>query len=176
MNAKDEYEGIVYEETQRFTQWWIRLLLGATVACVWFGFVQQIFFDRPFGNKPASNEAMIVIWLSVGVLLPLIFLSCNLQLQVRRDGFYYRFRPFQLKMNVIRFEEIQSYEAVTYRPILEYGGWGMRYGIHGRAYNISGNRGLRMKLTNGKRILFGSAKPEELKLSLDVMMGRYTKK
>ncbi len=60
-----------------------------------------------------------------------------------------------------------------YRPILEYGGWGIRYGLRGRAYNVSGNRGLRVELTNGKHILFGSAKPEELKLALDNMMGRF---
>lgn len=171
MKTLNEYEGIIFEETQRFTQWWIRFLIGASTIFVWYGFVQQIFFDRPFGSNPAPDKTMIVIWLAFGILLPVFMFSCKLQLQVRRDGFYYRFKPFHLKMHVIRFDEIRFYEAVTYRPIIEYGGWGLRYGIHGRAFNISGNRGLRIELMNGKRILFGSAQPEELKLNLDTMMG-----
>ena len=108
------YTDTLYNEKQYFTQWWPRLLIGAMVVFIWSGFVQQIFLGRPFGSNPAPDEIMLVIWLAFGILLPLLMFTSNLQLQVRRDGFYYRFRPFQLKMHVLRFEEMRSYEAVTY--------------------------------------------------------------
>jgi hypothetical protein len=60
--------------------------------------------------------------------------------------------------------EIVSWDARTYRPILEYGGWGIRYSPFGKgwAYNISGNQGVQLELMNGKRILIGSQRAEEL--------------
>jgi hypothetical protein len=57
---------------------------------------------------------------------------------------------------------VKSHEVITYSPLRDYGGWGIRYGSKGKAYNVSGNRGVRLELSNGKRLLFGSQRPEEL--------------
>ena len=50
----------------------------------------------------------------------------------------------------------------TYSPITEYGGWGIKWGSGGKAYNVSGNRGVQQEFTDGKRLLIGSQKPEQL--------------
>jgi hypothetical protein len=65
------------------------------------------------------------------------------------------------------FEAIQTYEAKTYRPLREYGGWGIRYGAAGKAYNVSGNLGVQLSLLSGRKIMLGSQKPEELVLAID---------
>jgi hypothetical protein len=39
---------------------------------------------------------------------------------------------------------------------MEYGGWGIKYGKMGKAYNVSGNRGVQLEFTDGKRLLIGS--------------------
>ena len=57
--------------------------------------------------------------------------------------------------------EIKSAKAVKYNPILDYGGWGIRYRFKTKAYNIKGNKGVRIYLKNGKNILFGSQKHKE---------------
>jgi hypothetical protein len=57
---------------------------------------------------------------------------------------------------------IEKYEVITYDPILDYGGWGIKYNRHGKAYNVSGNKGLQLYLKNGKRILIGTQKESEL--------------
>ena len=50
-----------------------------------------------------------------------------------------------------------------YRPILDYGGWGIRWGPgKGWAYNVSGNRGVQLELLDGKQLLIGSQNPEKL--------------
>ena len=38
----------------------------------------------------------------------------------------------------------------------------MRFGRRGRAYNVSGDRGVELTLANGKRVLIGSQRSEEL--------------
>jgi hypothetical protein len=62
----------------------------------------------------------------------------------------------------IPFRNIVRLEAVTYHPIREYGGWGIRIGSNGWAYNISGNRGVRLHYADGGEFLIGSQRPEEL--------------
>ena len=53
-------------------------------------------------------------------------------------------------------EEINGFDVQTYRPIRDYGVWGVRYGRKGKACNTSGNRGAQQELSNSKRILIGS--------------------
>ena len=85
-------------------------------------------------------------------------------------GLQYQFFPFHLKSYTIKLDEITSFEELTYSPIKDYGGWGIRYGFKGKAYNVSGNRGVKIYLKNGKNILFGSKKSHELALVLEQIM------
>ena len=56
-----------------------------------------------------------------------------------------------------------------YSPLLEYGGWGMRIGLFGKgkAWNISGDKGLQLEFTNQKKLLIGTNQPEELAATLE---------
>lgn len=45
---------------------------------------------------------------------------------------------------------------------LEYGGWGVRFGKGGKAFNVSGNRGLKLYLKSGRSLLIGTQKDKEL--------------
>ena len=84
--------------------------------------------------------------------------------EVRADGVAVRLIPFPTRL--IRFEEIASAEAVTYRPLREYGGWGLRFSRRGRAYSASGNRGVQLVLTDGRRVLIGSHRADELEAAI----------
>ena len=71
----------------------------------------------------------------------------------------------------VPIESIRSVEVVTYRPIAEYGFWGIRSGRDGeRALIARGNRGVRLELTDGSKLLIGSQKPELLAAALDRSM------
>ena len=67
---------------------------------------------------------------------------------------HYQFFPFHFKSHTIRIKDINSFKAMKYSPLKEYGGWGIRFGFKGKAYNVSGNKGVKLFLTNGKNILF----------------------
>ena len=59
-------------------------------------------------------------------------------------------------------------EVVSYRPLADYGGWGIRSGRDGeRVLNARGNRGVRLDLADGSRLLIGSQRPEALALALE---------
>lgn len=163
MEVKMEQGGeAAYREVQRLSQLWVWLLVVAGSAFAWYAFVYQVIVGSEVGNRRAPDWLVVIIWLLVGLGLPLLICSSRLVVEVRGDGLYFRYYPFHRRFHRIAFEEIAKVEARTYRPILEYGGWGIRWGRGGKAYNVSGKRGVQLELTNGSRILFGSQRADEL--------------
>ena len=66
---------------------------------------------------------------------------------------------------------MKQYEVRTYRPIREYGGYGIRYSSKGKAYNVSGDRGVQIELLNGERLLIGSQRADELWRAIQANVG-----
>lgn len=157
---------VIFREEQSFRQWWINAVVMGTAGFAWYAFFQQIILHKPLGKKPAPDWGMFLVWLLAGVGLPWLFLTARLVVEVRGDGLYYRYYPFHFRWHHLAAEDIREVELRTYRPLLEYGGWGIRWGLKGKAYNVSGNRGVRLRLRNGKRLLFGSRRAEELPAAL----------
>jgi len=63
----------------------------------------------------------------------------------------------------IPFREIRRAEAVTYSPLGEFGGWGIRAGMGGkRAWTVRGNRAVRLHLLDGTFFYLGSRRPGRL--------------
>jgi hypothetical protein len=63
--------------------------------------------------------------------------------------------------------EIRRVEPVTFRPLTDYGFWGVRTGRDGeRALIARGSRGVRIELADGSLLVIGSQRPEELTLAI----------
>jgi hypothetical protein len=69
---------------------------------------------------------------------------------------------------IVAIHTIRSVEMVNYRPIADYGFWGIRSGRDGeRAFIARGTRGVRLELIDGTRVLIGSQRAEALAAVLD---------
>ena len=145
--------GILFEERQRFRQLWLWLIiLSAT-----FVLLRSAQTDR--------FSLPLIVGFLVGVSLPVLFYLSELRVRVEPAGVFIRFFP--LARRKIAASDIVRCEARTYRPIREYGGWGVRYSWgHGMAYNVSGNRGVQLKLRDGKEVLIGSQQAEQLEAAI----------
>ncbi|MDD1675638.1 MAG: DUF6141 family protein [Methanomicrobiales archaeon] len=152
----------LYEETQRFHQVWILLFVGFITLITWYSFYQQIILGIPFGNNPGSDAVVAILFIVFGILLPVLFLVMRLEIQVTRTALWFRFFPFHLQWREVPSGAIAEAKAVRYRPLLEYGGWGIRLGRRGIAYNVSGDRGVQITLKGGKSFLLGSQRAEEM--------------
>lgn len=163
----DETE-IIYREEQRFALW-LRAVLVVSMA---FTVVFSILPLTQISPGQWRAETGQIILLSVtGVLLPIgiavLFCFLKLETQVRPDGLYVRFVPFHRKFKRFGVDDLSEYYARQYKPIREYGGWGIRCSIRsGRAYNVSGNKGLQLVFKDGKRLLIGSQRAEELEQAI----------
>ncbi len=153
---------VAFEETQYIRQvWWITLLLFGLTAFIWYGFIIQIFFGVPFGANPAPDWEMWLLWLIFGIGLPLLFYRSRLIVTVKADGLHLKFIPFTTRH--IPFEEIKKIQARRYNPIKEYGGWGIQGWSRKRmAYNVRGNLGVELTLSDGRQVMIGSQRPYEL--------------
>ena len=158
----DENGNVIFREEQRFRQVWMWGIVIIPSVIMWRGFILQLFYGIPAGNSPASDAVTIIAWVLIGLVLPLFIYVNRLITEVRRDDLYIRFFPYHMAFRKILWREIKSFEERTYRPLREYGGWGIRRGFGGWAYNVSGKRGVQLELMSGKRLLIGSQKPGEI--------------
>ncbi len=159
----------MFEERQQFRQPWLWLLVGGVFSAVfvllgWMAY-KQLVLGHPVGNHPMGDTGLVLLVAGVttfhlGILA--LFFHARLDVAVDGQAVRVRFRPFHRKERVFALATIVKVEAVTYRPIVDYGGWGIRRGRAGWAYNVSGNRGVRLAFEDGTALLIGSARPEEL--------------
>lgn len=153
---------LYFEEIQRFRQWWIWVLLTFLPLIFVWGIIQQAVFGIPFGSKPAPTSFLALMGL-IPLTMLFLFYSMNLKTKIDHNGISYKMFPFHFKFRQLNWDEIQEAYAREYRPLREYGGWGIKYrGKSGKAYNVSGNKGLQIVLKDGKKILLGTNKYEEL--------------
>ncbi|WMI67768.1 hypothetical protein [Mangrovimonas sp. YM274] len=147
-----------FNEHQKFTQWWLWLILIPIGALPLVGIYKQIILNEPFGDKPISNLGLIGFACFTFALLTLFFVM-KLTTKINKDGIEMRFFPFVKKTT--KWSDIKTAELINYGFV---GGWGIRlWTKYGTVYNMKGNKGLAIELLNGKKFLIGTQKETELK-------------
>ncbi len=150
-----------FREVQHFRQWWLWVPMLVGVGVLWWGFLQQVVGGQPWGSQPAPDALLWVLWLVVGVAMPLGFWFLRLVTEVDAKEVRVSFRPFP--WHVEPADRIDSHEAITYRPIRHYGGWGWRYGAsRGWCFTTRGTRGVYLEIHGARNLLIGSQRAEEL--------------
>ena len=156
-------EELLFTEKQQFRQWWLWILMLGITAFSLFSSYQTFL---AISKEKVEIERMIGMFIAIVTpLLPiLIFLVLKLETKITREGIYVRFFPLQLKFKFYNWEGLTKCYIRQYSALAEYGGWGLRLGLmgSGRAYNVSGNKGLQLETTNGKKLLIGTNKPDQL--------------
>jgi hypothetical protein len=62
----------------------------------------------------------------------------------------------------VPYDEILGVESVVYRPIAEFGGWGVRGFGKRKAWTARGDRAVKLTLSSGRELLIGSDNPQRL--------------
>ena len=153
---------IEFSETQRFRQVWIWAVMMFINIIFVYGFISQVILGIPFGNNPTSDAGFIPIFIFLFAINYLVWIV-RLDTRIDKNAITVRMFPFHLKFRIYEWKMIKNSEVRKYNPILEYGGWGLRGFIKNRALNVSGNMGLQLVFTNGKKLLIGTKKPDEIR-------------
>jgi hypothetical protein len=156
----------LFREEQRLWRAWLAVGFIPLVflACIFgFGIWQQIINGRPWGNRPMSDPLLVLVTI-FSLVIPggTMWLLYNMRLITIVDQRGIDLHMWPLRRRFIPFMEIRSAMARDYNPIAEYGGWGLRLGRKGWAYNMRGRRGVQLELSKGLPVLIGSQRVDEL--------------
>jgi hypothetical protein len=147
-----------YHEEQHFHGALMGLLLLVMVFVVAVTVVAVVF------SRPGDALLLAIAPVVVVLVASLISLS-RLDVDVTDQGVTIAFR-YLWPTRRIPFADIVSLEVRRYNPLLEYGGWGVRFGPKGWGYMTSGNEGVQLRLRKSLPVLIGSARPRELEAAI----------
>ncbi len=137
----------LFTEKQQFNQWWLWLLLAVSLA------VPAILLFKEASEKSGGFSGLIII-LSVIIL----FVVLRMTTVVTKENIQLTYFPFVNK--TINLADIETMKVINYGFV---GGWGIRFWTqYGTVYNVRGNKGLHIKFKNGKQLVIGTQKPQEL--------------
>ena len=106
------------------------------------------------------------VYLLIGAVLVLLAGLLTLKQTTSVDAHGVSVRFSFLYQTRIPLSEIVRAEAVTYRPVRDYGGWGIKGSRGHRALNTRGDQGVLLTRVDGSTLMIGSQKPRELLASL----------
>ena len=162
---------LIFREVQRFSLWFRLPFALCIPLLVWIA----VCPEKMVGVEPDSLASTWFVWvvvflIVVSIVISIIFIITKLETEVRPEGLYVRFFPIHTQYRKFTADSLSEYYVCKYRPVLEYGGWGIRYSSKGKAYNMSGNKGVQLILKSGKRLLIGSKRPQELAEAINAFM------
>ncbi len=145
-----------FKEEQKFTQWWLWIILIGVAVFPIYGVYKQIIQGLPFGDKPMSDVGLIIFAVfSLGLII--LFRLFKLTTKIDHNTIHNQFFPFSNR--VVNWQDVKWAEVITYSFV----GYGIRFSTkYGTVYNIKGNGRLALELKSGKKIIIGTQKKHEL--------------
>ena len=155
----------IFKEEQRFTQVWLIVMLAMSTL-VFLGILLKEYMTE--NSDLETLEFVLIISFYFACILPLFFFK--LITRIDEKGIYYRFFPFHRNLKLVSWTEITKAYLRKYDPISDYGGWGIKGGFSrkkGKAINISGDIGIQLELSSGKKLLIGTQNEADAKKVLE---------
>nr|WP_315151646.1 hypothetical protein [uncultured Flavobacterium sp.] len=150
-----------FKEKQKFTQWWLWLLLIGIGVFQVYGIFSQLIKGENFGDKPMSDTGLIIFTL---IPFGIIILFWYMKLETEIDETEIRIKFIPLAKKTFRWEDIRAATVVEYKFV----GYGIRlFTSYGTVYNTKGNMGLAIELKSGEKILIGTQKASELSQKIE---------
>jgi hypothetical protein len=153
----------LYEERAGWA-WWVHPLILLTLIAAVIPLMH--FAEGNIGNGPNQMPLWAaVLSLSIGLGIPGAIYSLMGQLRTRitHEHIDIRWGYLEVIKKKIPLADVEKAEPVTYSPLAEFGGWGIRAGMKKkRAWTVRGNRALVLHLKDGTRFYLGSDKPDRM--------------
>ncbi|MDF1518647.1 MAG: hypothetical protein RQ864_00350 [Lutibacter sp.] len=165
----------IFIEEQKFTQIWLFISLAIVFV------VAAIPIVKDWDTISQGNIGEILNNLGGFLVIIFIFALFNyfkLKTRIDEKGVYYQYLPFHFSYRFIPWDEIDKSYVRNYNAIFEYGGWGLKFSFRknrGKSFTVKGNIGLQLLLTNGKHLLIGTQKKEEIQRTIDTYQDKIGK-
>lgn len=142
-----------YHERTPWESWVDLIYCGAIVSCAYSVFVTS-------GGGIPFRVAVVAAILAAGWGLRVMLGGLTVLVQDTRIVMY--LGTVKLVRKMVPFDSIVSLESVRYRPLVEFGGWGVRGAGKKKAWTARGDRAVVIGLNEGRRLYVGSDHPKRL--------------
>ncbi len=114
-------------------------------------------------SETDQKEGIIGLIFVLFIMTTAMVFIFNLKLTTRIDsnGIHFRYFPF-IKWRSIPKAQIRSAEVISFSPLTDHGGWGIKGNSSTKAYTVIGDKGLKLDINEKKKIVIGTQKPKEL--------------
>jgi hypothetical protein len=151
----------LFREEQYF-DWRVYAMIASVEGFTGMGFLHQSTWSR---------ELLLGLVIGTGLLLFLAVFVLRMTTEVTPTDVRVWFGWVPFYRRVVPLGDIRRIEPAAFRPIADYGFWGVRSGRDGeRALIARGNRGVRLELADGSLLVIGSQRAEELAQALQSNM------
>jgi|SRR5690606_5898190 len=145
----------VFVEKQRFNQWWLYAIYILVLVVLIAGIYKN---SDGFTN---FHSPVLVLMLLVASIPMGFILYMQLETRIDNEGITVKFIPLGFSKKFFSWKEIDKCFLRKYKPLVEYGGYGIRGIGRKKAYNVSGNIGIQIVTRDNKSFLIGTMQPEE---------------
>jgi len=159
-----------FHEIQRFNKWWHYLIAGVPVLLV---IVTGTALYIDLHNKQSFSAPLVLLLAGIILLAVLLtfawFLYLKLETVIDAQGITVRFHGIPFCKRHIAWPEIKTISVITYSPLSDYGGWGVRYGMAGNGwcYNVGGDKGIKLFYKNDKPFLIGTQQADAARNTIE---------
>lgn len=155
-------EAPVYKEWSPWSGWitvvfWGTMIL-ALIAVVTSG-------QEPHNERLAGAVILAVVAIGIHSLL------AGLMVRLFRDEMELSLGRVPVIRKRIRYEDILDLQTVTYRPLMEFGGWGVRFRGKKKAWTARGNEAVVLHLADETLLYVGSDHPHRLEERIRTVAG-----
>jgi hypothetical protein len=161
---------VVYREEQNF-DWRVHAFVAAGELLAWGTLAWYVRRAVPGQGVLREFHGLPVSWLAflaLAVVTVFVFALLHMTTEVSPTDVRVWFGWMPIYQRRLAIISVQRIEVVSYRPIHDHGGWGVRMGRDGeRVFSARGNRGVRLELVDGSKLLIGSQQPEVLARALE---------
>ena len=119
------------------------------------------FWLVSYGIACAKSSVMLFCILISIAAIPVLFFG-GIRILVNDEYVKINLGLLNIKMVEIPICQIQEAELYEYAPLIDFGGYGVRFNGKLSAYYMRGNQGVLIKTTTGRQYLMGSDYPEKL--------------
>ena len=158
MERKTNEATILFEEVQQFARPSVGKFIKALMGIVFIALLISLAVQK--GRMTDYNRLLII-------LLPLllvinIILGSKLVTQIRTDGVYVRFPPWQPRFSIYNWDNIAEIFVRDYGTMREFMGWGIRYAPGKMGYIVAGNYCIEIVFKNGNKVIVTTQREAEV--------------
>ena len=158
MKGTDNESEILFEEVQQFTKASVRDFIKILMGIVFITLIISLILQK---GRMTDYSRLLIIFLPI-LLVANFILGSKLITQIRTDGIYVRFPPWQKKFSQFDWSNIAEAFVKDYKPMREFMGWGIRYAPGRMGYIVAGKNCIELVFKNGNSVLITTQRPGEV--------------